>query len=235
MTVSLIFVNTLFKPDDFLNILGVQDSDRVVVPVYSDPEGPLAWTGQTMRVRKLRGEKICELTPDEWWIALNPHEEIGKEFSPWEVKELKIGGSDAIPTLLQDSFQDEVLQPISVEAVKDGEYPELLSSLTREAESRKDIAALYVLRERSEDLEGQERSSILLGIVTRTKDPERMREQKALFQSVAEKALIGGEGLKTFIGYNSNSSVELSIFRKAKATYELESGFMSSLKNLFRS
>src|SRR5262245_14534021 len=66
-------------PNDFVNVLGVQSDSRVIVPAFTDLALLKDWCHQELRYKELTGSKLLELMPADWWICINPGDEVEKE------------------------------------------------------------------------------------------------------------------------------------------------------------
>ncbi len=207
-------------PDEFLNILGVQQEDRAFVPVFTDEELVEDWLGQELSVRKLSGHELLQLMPDEWWISLNPGSEYGKEFSPWEVRELRLG-RDGIEEVVDELLQAEENVVLQLNQPNHEDYGDLIESLKDFAERKNDILRLYLLREERKNQECEKRKTLLVGVESKIASPSDLSNLQDTVRAIAAKALIGSdEDVRVYVDRDPEESMALSLFRNAAPFYE---------------
>ncbi len=205
-------------PDDFFNILAIQDGSRVVVPAFSDPGYIEEWSGQTFTYRRLAGEKLLNLLPESWVLDLNPGQEFGKEFSAWEISELKLG-QQAIPALLEENFSETDITPAHIQSVGDDEYSALKNKLTEFAEQHEQILQLSLLKEyQSEAIssDAENHTRLLLGVWIAAQDDSEHDQLTSDLEALAKKALIGAEPIRVHSGRADRQDIALSIFQKTE-------------------
>lgn len=210
--------NAPIYPNEFLDILGIQDGERVVVPVFTRENFVHDWSGQDFIVRSLRASDLFELMPDGWWIDLNPGSDVGKELSAWEVSELKLG-REAIPSLVQELVADEVSQPIEIEFMSDQNKLPWMDVIVEFATSKEKILSLYFAREIRQTIEKEISHVFLIGIESAAESVEEMELLRDEIQALAEKELIGADPVRSYIGRSRDESVALGLFKNCPALY----------------
>jgi hypothetical protein len=221
-------------PNDFVDVLGIQDDDRVVVPAFSSPAGIESWCGNMLAFRSLNGKEAAEATPEEWWLVINPGSDVEKELSPWEITRLK-DGEAALPELLAEALADREVNPMHVRPCKEGEFSELLTALKAYVEGDERILSVYTLVEEPEAATAESISTLLMGVVVKSDVPggDFASVQDEIEAPIAPY-LIGGQSKKIFLGYDVTSSVMLGVFKGNVPffTREKKKG-LSFLKKLF--
>ena len=222
-------------PNDFVDVLGIQDDDRVVVPVFSNPEAIESWCGNKLNFRPLSGQETASTTPEDWWLVVNPGSDVEKELSPWEVVRLK-DGKTAIPELLSEAMADVAVNPMHIRPLADDEHQELLTGLTDHAKADERITAIYTLVEAADEPAEESISTLLIGIVLKSDVPggDFSTIQDEIDARVAPH-LIGGQSKKIFLGYDINKSVMLGIFKGCDPVFTRSGRTgISLIKKLFR-
>ncbi|MFN8392390.1 MAG: SseB family protein [Bdellovibrionota bacterium] len=96
------------------------------LPIFTEEAFIAAWSEREFGVDRQDFKTLLWLLGDDNWLYLNPSQEVGKEFTPWEIALLK-KGAEAIPDLvaaLNDDAQEEFTISSSSEL-----YPELKEKL----------------------------------------------------------------------------------------------------------
>ena len=210
--------NTAKYPNQFLNLLAIDDSDRTVVPVFTDPEFVKDWAGHEITLRTIKGSELISLIPDDWWIALDPGSEVNKEFSPWEIAQLK-AGSESIPELVHELGLG-ITEEFEVAQVDEKEYQKLKETLIADAKTEKKIKSLYLLKELSKDNEGREISVLLLGAAIDTAFPSELEQIQSRIQQLADRAQIGSDRVRVYAG-KSLATLSLGMFKETAPFYRL--------------
>lgn len=200
-------------PSDFCNLLGVVDGERIVVPIFTDVALLDEWAGRQLNARQYIGSELMKLVPNDWWACLNPGQECCKEFSPWEIGELKHGKS-AIPSVIEEYLSGEAMEPLTIGPVEESEYRELTIALTKAAkESLPTVISLHLVRETGVDDNGDPCSRLLLGATVvkgagGTADLVRSR-----LEAVAGLHTIGADEIYVFAGESGNDKVMTGLFK----------------------
>ncbi len=136
-------------PNPFLNILGVQDSERVVVPVFTHKIYIADWCGVEFTFENIASHDLFGRIPKEWWIVLNPGREYEKEFSPWEIDLLRAGEA-SLPELLAESLADSEASSVVIHPVNVDEELPLKNKITTFAKQHDSIEKIYLAREETD-------------------------------------------------------------------------------------
>jgi len=196
-------------PSDLFNLLGLQDRERVIIPVFSRAEMIIQWCGNELSHTCLSGQALLERLPDEWWLCLNPGGEIEKEFSPWEARLLK-KGPESIPEILEDLLQDTEPVPLNIETVSGEEMPELKKALQEAAGSLPGIEALYLLRENFTSPESDEvQTRLLIGAELNEQSAQEADSISKLLRDAGAPHRIGAEPLRVFAGHKEEMAMRI--------------------------
>lgn len=202
-------------PNDFAWLLGVQDGDRVIVPVFTDAQLIEEWAAAPLTFRTVPGKAILDAMPEEWWLWLNPGSDVEKEFSPWEIGELKLGPS-SFATVLAEIFPEEIVEPLTLTQVDTNSYLELKRALIEFAEQDPRIVKLFILQEEGKDFEGELRTQLLVGVEAGVKSSNEVDQLRDAIDAHAAPTQIGGETLKILVGKDVTDGLYLSIFKDSQ-------------------
>ncbi len=203
-------------PSEFVSILAVKDKDRAIVPVFTRGELIEDWCGSKLEFRSLTGQRLLSIMPDDWWISLNPGTDLEKEFSPWEIIQLK-GGPQNFAAIIEELYADEGPAQLTIESVADGEFVNLISALNQAASELPEILKLYALKEGDKE---SGRSTILIGSLLSKVSQARHDEILTILKSAAELAQIGAEPVRVVIGDSLDQNPQLGIFKLLKPFFE---------------
>jgi len=211
-------------PNDFVTIMGIQDGERVVIPAFSNPELIQAWAGEEFTFRKLSGEDLLKIIPEDWWLCINPGQEFDKELSPWEISKLK-SGEAAFAEIISEITSEDTATSLEISHLAPEEYPELRQTLIAFAEKEAEINAIYIAKEKENILEDSKMETILIGVELVNVDSKQIEDMRDAVQAIAAPLLIGNAKLKVVSGL-SGSQLFLGVFReftpihqKAKASF----------------
>lgn len=200
-------------PSDFCNLLGVVDEERVVVPVFTDNALMDEWAGRELKARRYIGAELLKIVPDGWWCCLNPGQECCKEFSPWEIGELRHGKS-AIPAVIEEYLSGEAIEPLTLGAVEENEYRELFAALSRTAkESLPTVLSMHLVRETGVDDSGASCSRLLLGATVVRGAMESADVVRGRLEAVAGLHTIGADEIYVFVGESGADKVMAGLFK----------------------
>lgn len=220
-------------PSDLVWVMGLQDSDRVIVPAFTDPEMIDAWAGGALTYRSPSGKALLDAVPDGWWLWLNPGEDIEKEFSPWEINELR-QGPGSFDAVLDEIFPGEIIEPLAVHPLKKEERPDLKNALIEFAQTAPEIRRVFILSEEGKDFEGTVKTRLLVGIEADVKNSD---EAEALRESVfnhASPMQIGSDPIKVLVGQDADDGLYLSLFKGTEPIYSRpsSSGLIRAAKKI---
>jgi hypothetical protein len=205
-------------PNDFFSLLGIQDQERVVVPMFSSPELIIDWCGNELSYRTLPGTRVFELMPEGWWITFNPGSELGKDLSPWEIDQLR-GGAQNISAIVAENLSDKDVETLKVDPVPEDELVELRNELRNGAANFDDIVALYLLKETAVTGDGDGLETVLLGIELSTDGSEDESGIEQHLRQIAERALIGYGRLRVLCGRKERDALTLGLFKNVPPFY----------------
>ncbi|MBN8547749.1 MAG: SseB family protein [Deltaproteobacteria bacterium] len=205
-------------PNEFLNILGVQAKERVLVPVFSRRDLIVEWCGSELATRSISGAELLTLMPEEWWICLNPGAEIEKEISPWEIEQLK-EGTAGIPAVLDEIYQDTIVEPLEVQAVNAEEYPSLQRELRIFAEKNSAICKMYLIRQSGKDAEEALINKLLLGLEISAANEAEVDRIKAEAQNVSDRCQVGNDKVSVFTAISGQGDMSFGLFGKSTPFY----------------
>ncbi|MCB0331890.1 MAG: SseB family protein [Bdellovibrionales bacterium] len=219
-------------PNDFFNLLGIQAGEsKAVIPVFAREVLIEEWCGQHLQAQTMTGAELLERVPEEWWLTLNPGSEYGKDFSPWELEQLR-GGTEQIPALIDELFPAYIAEQLEVKPLDSTEHEALIEALKEVASSLPELYALYALDQSGQTSDGEELSLLLVGAEftdsTTTSEAQVARDQ---IESTAQKALIGANPVRLYTGTTSNRELTLGIFLKTEPlfTRQKPQGFLGKL------
>lgn len=207
-------------PGDFVDVLGITDDDRVIVPVFSNPDSIEEWCGNPLQWRSLNGIEAAKIIPDDWWVVINPGSDIEKELSPWEIERLR-EGIEALPELVTEALSDREVDPMQVRPCSSDEFEAPLNALRNFITHDTRFNTLYALVEENTAADGSAVATLLIGIAVSNDVPG------ATFATVQDELdaliapfMIGGQPKKIFLGYDVNKSVMLGIFKGSEPLYQ---------------
>jgi hypothetical protein len=191
-------------PNEFLDLLGVRDRERVVIPAFTHPELIRDWSGTEFAYREISFVDLAGLAPDGWWVVLNPGSDIEKEFSAWELEQFR-SGDQALPILVEEALAHEVEPGLSFCEVAP-EFSSVKELLRQFASAESAIQALYLVqRDRQGDGEGL--PTLVLGVSTDNIAQAGRDRVRGEIVAVAERALIGSATVQVMLGGALESSM----------------------------
>lgn len=205
-------------PDEFLNILGVQDKERVIVPVFSRKELVVEWCGSDLALRSLTGADLLKLMPADWWICINPGADIEKEFSPWEIEQLKAGVA-GIPAVLDEIYQDIIVEPLEVTAVEPSDYPTLHKELLAFAQQNPGVQKMYLIRQSGKDADESIIHKLVLGLELAPGTQEQHDLLRDSAQNLVDRCQVGGDKVSVFTSVSGKGDMSFGLFGKSTPFY----------------
>lgn len=198
-------------PNEFLNILGVQNKETVFVPVFSSAEAAEEWSGQKLRLRIMRLSDLLNLVPDGWWLILNPGSESEKDISSWEIDLLK-GGAQSIPALVDELLVEEAVHDVELQPLAPERFPQLMKALTDVAGATPEVKKLFLLQETGKTVSEKSVSALILGVLIAPEGMPRREEIQDALSDAGALSLIGAERLKVRCGDSVEGNLMLGIF-----------------------
>lgn len=226
--------------NEFLNLLALQESERIVVPIFTDALVLQDWSSESLNLRQIEFNSLIKLIPNDWWLVLNPGSDACKEFSPWELERL-CGDEAALLELIEELREPAIQTPVRVEAVSQQDLAKCALALTQWAGSQAAVDKVYLAREffDSHDLEqevSEERSKLLIGIAL---DPKKLKSAGLTLEEIRDQAsnfvagfTIGDNAARVLCG--ASDSLALGVFKDIEPIYKLKVSFVSRFVARFR-
>lgn len=205
-------------PNDFVHVLGIQDGNRVIVPVFSHAHYIEEWCGTDLQFKSYSGTTLLSKIPEDWWVIVNPGQDAEKEISPWEAQTLK-GGPEGIAEVLDDLFAEEVIEPLALEVPSESEYSSLRSALASSLPTIPEIARAFLLKELGKNIEGEDSVQILIGLEIPTNDLTVLDRVKDQVAQVAQPCQIGDDPVKIIVGSDAREGIALGLFKDAEPIF----------------
>ena len=233
--------NSATYPDEFLNLLALEEQERIFVPCFSDPAAIKEWYAGALNVREIEFSALNKLLPQDWWIVLNPSSDACKELSPWELERLR-GGDQELAELLDELRQSEIGSPVRIEALAQDQVQSLRQALIGWADQNDNVAEIYLAREYSTDYsELHEKTeshvvqsaTLLVGVAIKHSDSALLAQIQDQASVVAAAAMIGDESPRLLSG--AIDSVALGVFKGIEPIYKAKGGLINSLLNRIKS
>lgn len=207
-------------PSPFFGLLGVRDGDRTVIPLFTSKHLIRDWCGQEFQHSHLPINNILERSPSEWWLVINPGQEVEKEISPWEVNLLR-AGPEGIEEIVKEHLASEYTAPLGIEPVADAEFARLREGFLKWVPSQPKIRSMRLARELSRDSEGREQRRLLLGLEIDTDNPTELSLLQEEAQKQADVAQIGDENVKVIVGKYGMQSLALSVLASVEPFWQV--------------
>lgn len=208
-------------PNQFFNIMAVQDGDKVIVPTFTTEELISTWCAEKLRTRALSCTDLLQLLPEDWYICLNPGSAVEKEFTPWEIAKLKQGQGN-VAEVVEELYLKEAIEVLEVTAANQQDHQALIASLKQAAPNYTEVRRLFLACENGRDIDNRPTSTLLLGIEALCKDPARLEKIKDELSSSARLSLIGDQEIKVRIGASGPNSMILGIFKDIAPFYQAQ-------------
>lgn len=205
-------------PNDFLDIVAVENQDKITIPVFSRPDLATSWYGEELNLRTINGKKLLEIIPDNWHLCVNPAAEVEKEFSPWELSKLR-QGRENISEIVKELYLNDLIEVLEIEEASDHHYNQLKDNLSNAATVYPQITKLFLACEKGPDVDGILKTNLLLGIEANCGDSSELEKIKEDLTAHAKLILIGDQDLKVRVGGSGPNSIMLGIFQKITPFY----------------
>jgi hypothetical protein len=210
-------------PSPLFGFLAVATTDCTIIPIFSDERYANEWAGQPIGLRKTLGQQLLTIIPEDWWIGVNPGQEVEKELSPWEIQRLGKDSPEAIAEILEDMFEAPLFREVTTKTPGPEEHTELRQALTNYGTENPAIESLYMLERHGLDLEDEVVLEILVGaacdpLLLETHALSCEKVQQELSQRAAFTQ-IGNTKVKVFTGIWGTHSVTLQLFANSDPFY----------------
>ena len=80
----------------------VEQANKKVIPVFTKHEYLVHWGAHPENSAEKTFKALMRIITDDVWIYLNPNQEVGKEFSPWELEKLREDGANAVAEIMAE-------------------------------------------------------------------------------------------------------------------------------------
>jgi hypothetical protein len=213
-------------PNDIYGFLAVKTEECTIVPIFSDASLAEEWAGRPIQCRETTGKHVLETLPEEWWIGVNPGQEIEKELSPWEITLLKKEHPEATKELVRELFEVPLVREISTRIPDPTEYAQLVNALRSFAEDQPAILELFLLERLAEDIDENQIQEVLLGVslddTVLIDQGKTVEDMQSAITSIADIAQIGSARVKVFAGVWGTTSIALLSFVESPPFYNRE-------------
>jgi hypothetical protein len=203
-------------PNELYGFFALNVSDHVIVPIFSSEDFATSWAGRIISCRNVTGRHILQTLPDEWWVGINPGQDIEKELSPWETSLLKLGSPEAIKELVHELYDLPTVREIATSSPDPQEYASLCASLNDYAIKQPAILKLFLKERIAEDMDGDRVEELYVGV---SLDGELLGKMHLSAEKIhdevrriAEIAQIGSIRVKVFSGIWDTASIALLSF-----------------------
>jgi hypothetical protein len=200
-------------PNTMMNVLAMQTEEHVIVPVFTSEAHAKEWCDLDLKRRLLSVAELRQIIPTDWWLCVNPGQEVEKEISPWELEQLR-DGKNGISAILEELFAQFKADSLNLRALKEGEYTGLRRALNEFAKDSGDIQEIYALVDEGRSADDLPVNTVLLGVVMSPR-ASRNQEFSSLLQAAAKQAMIGSDEVKIFSA-DSRDNFKLALFQKTE-------------------
>ncbi|MCB0322043.1 MAG: SseB family protein [Bdellovibrionales bacterium] len=128
--------------EDF-GFLTVDYQGSECLPVFTEREFLLHWAEREIPFLRKEVRSLVWILGEDTWLYLNPNQELGKEFTPWELELIRQGGEDASGELAAAAHE----QPLGEVEVRPGNdvFPNLRRSLYSVVELHPEIEEAFLV------------------------------------------------------------------------------------------
>lgn len=120
----------------------VRQGPDTVLPVFTQPEFVEVWAEREWPFEKIAVAALLQVIGSEMHLHLNPGQEIGREFTPWELSLLR-NGIDAVDELVADAQSERSLE-LEVET-HSSLFPELKKRMSSILEAYDGIEEAFLI------------------------------------------------------------------------------------------
>ena len=164
-----------------LGFLTVQYEGGECLPIFTEEAFLTHWASREMPSIKKAFSSLIWLLGDSTWLYLNPNQEVGKEFTPWELQMMREGGEEAISELVA-ALNEEPLTEIEVRSGNDV-FPEFRASLVSAVEIHPEIEEAFLVAVKEG---GSEHERPMVGIRYSKVTPTKRQYVKQEIEAIAE-------------------------------------------------
>lgn len=183
-----------------LGVILANHDGKEVVPVFSSADHLKSWLeSEDAKFETLPFVTLLKLVNDSQWLHLNPGQDVGKLFSPWEIQQLR-GGPEAIAELAKEIGEGDD-GAASIARPNDEEFAGFYRALRVICEAYEEVNEAFVVQV---GLSEGTCLRVLCGLSVRDEDsiPARKRERLSMLTEEIREALeqeLGSGAEITFI------------------------------------
>lgn len=160
-------------PAEIFDFMGIRASQAVYLPVFTRAPYIKDWSGVDFIYRTTSGKHLINVLPEQWRIVLNPGQEFEKEFSEWEVEQLR-SGVEAITEIVDEMFSvEDSGDGLDVLPVDREEYVELIRVLCELGKTSEEICEIFLHLESCD-----EQQKLVVGVVVKNGVAENVLKQQ---------------------------------------------------------
>lgn len=210
-------------PSDLVSMLGIQDHDRVVVPVFSTAPLIKEWCGTDLSFREHSGLSLCKVVPDGWWVCVNPGSELQKELSPWEIARLR-EGPESIDEIIAE-LQELPLAQLELTPIAVDEHRALCDALATTADTLPELDRIYLAQEALSEAPEETRLVVVAQLRPDVPPSEKVR---TTLEAAAARAQIGDRPVRVWLA-TPNDALLLGPFQKIPPVFARRRSILSRL------
>lgn len=216
-------------PSNFNYLLGVEAEERFIVPAFTSEQFLIEWGGHLI-FREMTGERLLQTIPDGWYCVLNPGQEVEKEFTPWEIEQLRLG-PEAIQEILDELAMDESLVIRRTVPLRAGEAGGLRASLEEYGQRTPAVRHLYLLKEESEDEREKISIKYIVGVAIHSAESAKLDEYVEEIRALSRIAQMGDTEVAVYGGLEGTHTLLLSMFKGVDPLYSSSQESLEGLKS----
>ncbi len=191
-----------------------QVDGRSVIPIFSSPSYLQLWAGEEIPFVTKLFRTLLWVIPHDTWLHLNPAQDLGKEFTPWELEQLRDNGLNALEELAEDVMPSE--QGDFELETSPGVYPEYERKLRSVFEVYEEIKEGFIVTLTNLDTNT---SSVLVGVSQEGLEEKRLEELSAEIVEMARVIIPSNMEISVVPDVNNPSYPYSALFRDAVPFY----------------
>lgn len=210
-------------PNEFVSVMGVQDSERVIIPVFSSPSFISEWASQNFEYRKFSGEQLLDILPQGWWLSVNPGQDVGKDISPWEIEMLKAGDrsfDELIQEIIDGESEDNALEISPLLPEEHNSFKQALIEYVKDITYVSELFLGSVKKEQSYE--------VIVGLAIDSVHTDQIESLRDKIRKFCEPYFIGNTPIKIIVDHNE-SNLLLGTFADILPVYSQSTSTKSSL------
>lgn len=212
-----------------MGFLVIESGGNDLVPVFSDLKYGESWSEEKVTFEEKDFKTLLNSIDKETWLYLNPGQNVGKEFSTWEIELLR-QGKDAIEEVVVELSD---VSDLGVEIDATNAYTELQGQFRSVLEIYKEIKEAFLISIR----EGEDAPwKPLLGIYREGLSDSKVEYIREELRAIAESSLDDEIDLVVVDDLANAGSYHAKLFEDTKPFYIAQEELKSepfSVKTLF--